>query len=125
MIVACASTVLSLIIGVPAAYVFARHDFRGKEDLFFFFLTTRMAPPVSVVVPMFLLFGFVGLIDTRISVILAHSTFNLSLDVSGDKVALILDLVDRIGYLRTYVEYVVSELREELDGLPWLIVGGE
>jgi len=81
LIVACGSTVLSLIIGVPAAYVFARHDFRGKEDLFFFFLTTRMAPPVSVVVPMFLLFGFVGLIDTRISVILAHSTFNLSLVV--------------------------------------------
>jgi multiple sugar transport system permease protein len=81
LIVAGVTTALSLAVGVPAAYVFARHDFAGKEDLFFFFLTTRMAPPISVVVPMFLVFGYVGLIDTRTSVILAHSTFNLSLVV--------------------------------------------
>ncbi|MFQ5984595.1 MAG: carbohydrate ABC transporter permease [Alphaproteobacteria bacterium] len=81
IIVAGSTTVLSMLVGVPAAYVFARHDFRGKEDLFFFFLTTRMAPPISVVVPMFVLFGFVGLIDTRTAVVLAHSTFNLSLVV--------------------------------------------
>ncbi len=80
-VVATASTAISLAVGVPAAYVFARHDFPGKEDLFFFFLTTRMAPPISVVVPMFLMFTYVGLIDTRLSVILAHSTFNLSLVV--------------------------------------------
>ena len=81
LIVSGVATALSLLVGVPAAYVFARHDFAGKEDLFFFFLTTRMAPPISVVVPMFLFFGFVGLIDTRTSLILAHSTFNLSLVV--------------------------------------------
>jgi len=81
LIVSGVATTLSLLVGVPAAYVFARHDFAGKEDLFFFFLTTRMAPPISVVVPMFLFFGFVGLIDTRTSLILAHSTFNLSLVV--------------------------------------------
>ena len=53
-----------LLIGVPAAYVFARSDFAGKEDLFFFFLTTRMAPPISIVVPMFLFFTSLGLTDT-------------------------------------------------------------
>jgi len=81
LVVAVMTTFLSLLIGVPAAYVFARHDFKGKEDLFFFFLTTRMAPPISIVVPMFILFTYVGLIDTRTSLILAHSTFNLSLVV--------------------------------------------
>jgi len=81
LIVASVTTALSLVIGVPAAYAFARYNFVGKEDLFFFFLTTRMAPPISVVVPMFLLFGYVGLIDTRTSLILAHTTFNLSLVV--------------------------------------------
>ena len=79
--VALTTTVLSLIIGVPAAYVFARHDFKGKEDLFFFFLTTRMAPPISIVVPLFMLFTYVGLTDTRTALVLAHSTFNLSLVV--------------------------------------------
>ncbi len=81
VLVAVATTALSLLAGVPAAYVFARRDFPGKEDLFFFFLTTRMAPPISVVVPMFLLFTTIGITDTPLAVILAHSTFNLSLVV--------------------------------------------
>lgn len=81
IVVATLTTLLSLGVGVPAAFVFSREDFAGKEDLFFFFLTTRMAPPVSVVVPMFVLFGFVGLVDSLTAVILAHSTFNLSLVV--------------------------------------------
>jgi len=80
-LVASMTTLLSLVVGVPAAYVFARHDFRGREDLFFFFLTTRMAPPISVVVPMFLLLTTLGLTDRPIAVILAHTTFNLSLVV--------------------------------------------
>lgn len=80
-IVACSTTLLSLLAGAPAAYVFARQQFPGKEDLFFFFLTTRMAPAISVVVPMFLLFGKLGLLDSLYAVILAHSSFNLSLVV--------------------------------------------
>jgi multiple sugar transport system permease protein len=79
--IALGSTLLSLAVGVPAAYVFARHEFRAKEDLFFFFLTTRMAPAISIVVPMFLLLSRLGLTDTHAAVILAHSTFNLSLVV--------------------------------------------
>ncbi len=79
--IATGSTILSLAIGVPAAYAFARLSFRAKEDLFFFFLTTRMAPAITIVVPMFLLFNKLGLADTRAAVILAHSTFNISLVV--------------------------------------------
>jgi multiple sugar transport system permease protein len=81
VVIALGSTLLSLVVGVPAAYVFARQQFRAKEDLFFFFLTTRMAPAISIVVPMFLLFNRLGLTDTHAAVILAHSTFNLSLVV--------------------------------------------
>lgn len=81
VVIAVGSTLLSLLLGVPAAYAFARLSFKGKEDLFFFFLTTRMAPAISIVVPMFLLFNALGLADTRSAVILAHSTFNLSLVV--------------------------------------------
>lgn len=80
-IVACSTTMLSLLVGAPAAYVFARHRFAGKEDLFFFFLTTRMAPPISIVVPMFLLFTEIGITDKLIAVIIAHTSFNLSLVV--------------------------------------------
>ena len=81
VLVASATTALSLLVGVPAAYVFARDDFPGKEDLFFFFLTTRMAPPIAVVVPMFLLFTAIGITDHPTAVIIAHTSFNLSLVV--------------------------------------------
>ena len=69
------------MIGAPAAYVFARSDFPGKEDLFFFFLTTRMAPPISIAVPLFLFFTTLGLTDTIYAVVIAHTSFNLSLVV--------------------------------------------
>jgi multiple sugar transport system permease protein len=81
VVIATVTTALSLLIGAPAAYIFARSEFPGKEDLFFFFLTTRMAPPISIAVPLFLLFTAIGITDTWLAVILAHSTFNLSLVV--------------------------------------------
>src|SRR5262245_7924943 len=64
LVIALSTTALSILIGAPAAYVFARSDFPGKEDLFFFFLTTRMAPPISIAVPLFLFFTTLGLTDT-------------------------------------------------------------
>ena len=56
LIISVSSTALCIAIGAPAAYVFVWGDFPGKEDLFFFFLTTRMAPPISIAVPLFLFF---------------------------------------------------------------------
>ncbi len=81
LIISISSTTLCILIGAPAAYVFARMDFPGKEDLFFFFLTTRMAPPISIAVPLFLFFTALGLIDTIYAVVIAHTSFNLSLVV--------------------------------------------
>jgi len=81
VLISVSSTVLCILIGAPAAYGFARSDFPGKEDLFFFFLTTRMAPPISIAVPLFLFFTSLGLIDTIYAVVIAHTSFNLSLVV--------------------------------------------
>lgn len=81
LVISLSSTALCVLIGAPAAYVFARMEFPGKEDLFFFFLTTRMAPPISIAVPLFLFFTSLGLIDTIYAVVIAHTSFNLSLVV--------------------------------------------
>ncbi|ESY13193.1 carbohydrate ABC transporter permease [Mesorhizobium sp. C386A] len=81
VLISVSSTILCIVIGAPAAYGFARSDFPGKEDLFFFFLTTRMAPPISIAVPLFLFFTSLGLIDTIYAVVIAHTSFNLSLVV--------------------------------------------
>lgn len=81
LLISVSATVLCILIGAPAAYVFARSNFPGKEDLFFFFLTTRMAPPISIAVPLFLFFTTLELIDTIYAVVIAHTSFNLSLVV--------------------------------------------
>jgi multiple sugar transport system permease protein len=76
LIVASASTALALLVGVPAAYAFARFRFRGKEQLAFFFLSARMTPAIAVVLPFFLISRDLGLLDTHLILILAYTTFN-------------------------------------------------
>ena len=52
-------------------------DFRGKQDLFFWIISTRMAPVVAVIVPLYAIFRSVGLIGTLPGLIIAYTTFNL------------------------------------------------
>ena len=69
--------VLSLCVGVPVAYAFARFPFTGRTFLFFTLLVMRMLPPIAVLVPMYALFSKLGLATTRFSVVLADTTFAL------------------------------------------------
>jgi len=73
--------VIALIVGTPAAYVFSRKRLRHKNLLLLLVLTTRMVPPVVFIVPYFLIYMRVGLIDTRIGLILIYVTFSLGLVV--------------------------------------------
>ncbi|HVZ45727.1 MAG TPA: carbohydrate ABC transporter permease [Ramlibacter sp.] len=81
MIVSTSAVLLSLAVGAPAAYAFARFPFRGRSALFFALLVMRMLPPIAVLVPMYLLFHKMGLATTRLSVVLAYTTFSLPLVV--------------------------------------------
>jgi multiple sugar transport system permease protein len=76
-IVALGSTVLSLLVGVPAAYALARLPIPLREFWASLILFTRMVPAVALVVPMFVLFGKLDLLGTYTALILAHTTFNL------------------------------------------------
>src|SRR6185312_11649948 len=77
LVVATGSAVVSLALGVLAAYAFARFRFRGS--LPFFILSLRMAPPIAIGLPFFLVFRQLGLIDTQAGLIVAYTTFNLPL----------------------------------------------
>jgi multiple sugar transport system permease protein len=77
-IVATASTVLVVLIGTPAAYAFARFEMWRRDDMFLFILATRMAPPVALVIPFYLIYAKVGLLNTYLGLVLAYLTFNLS-----------------------------------------------
>ena len=81
VIIGSISTVVTVILGTLAAYGFSRFKLRGKDDLLFFILSTRMLPPVVVVIPVFLMFRALRFTDTHIGLIILYTAFNVSFAV--------------------------------------------
>lgn len=81
LIIAGTSTVLSVGLGLFAAYAFSRFHIPGSGDLLFFILSTRMLPPAVVTIPIFLMYRSVGLYDTQLGLIMLYTVFNLSFSV--------------------------------------------
>ncbi len=75
-IVALGTTALTLMMGATTAYSMARFN-TGGNNLSFWFLSQRILPPVATILPIFLLYRVVGLVDTYIGLILLHCLFNL------------------------------------------------
>ena len=78
-ITSISSTVLSLIIGVPAAYALSRTGGRSARRIALWILATRMAPPIAFTIPFFLAYRYAGLLDTHLGLIVVYLTFNLAL----------------------------------------------
>lgn len=74
-----ASVILALILGVPAAYAFARFKFRLGEDIAFTLLSFKFAPPLLVLLPLSLYFTDMGLNDTYIGLIWVYQLIALPL----------------------------------------------
>jgi multiple sugar transport system permease protein len=72
------STFLAVALGTMAAYAFARFRIKGKGDLLFFILSTRMMPAMVVVIPIFLMYRSLNLLDTHLGLIILYTVFNLS-----------------------------------------------
>ncbi|MCO7274423.1 MULTISPECIES: carbohydrate ABC transporter permease [Cellulosimicrobium] len=77
VVVAGTSTILATVLGVPAAWAYSRFTLRAKKDQMFFILSTRFMPPVVVVIPIFLMYRTLGLIDTQLGLILIYTAFNV------------------------------------------------
>ena len=66
----CVGAVLvSLVIGVPAAYAAGRWQYRGSSDVMFTILSFRFAPELMVIVPLFVIYNQIGLFDTTVGMI--------------------------------------------------------
>ncbi len=76
-IIAVASVGTSLLIGTPAAYVLARHKFRGKGLLEFLVLSLRTISPFAVIIPFYVIYGRTGLWDTYLGMMLVYWVINL------------------------------------------------
>ena len=72
-------TLLAVVLGTMAGYANSRFDYAGKKDFMFFVLSTRMLPPVAVIVPLYILYARVGLADTRLGMILLYTMMGLGL----------------------------------------------
>jgi len=71
------TTVVAVILGTLAAYAFSRFRIKGEGDLLFFILSTRMLPPVVVLIPIFLMFTELGLRNTFHGITLLYITAGL------------------------------------------------
>lgn len=81
VVIGLGSTALSLLLGVPAAYAFSRWRFRGSRIALLWILAVRMVPGLAYVIPVFVIYQRLGLLDTRIGLVLIYTVFNLALVV--------------------------------------------
>jgi ABC-type glycerol-3-phosphate transport system permease component len=116
LIISTCNAVLVTTLGFFACYALSRFDLGGKESIFFWTITNRMAPPAVFLLPLFLLMtqvyriGDFTLLDTRIGMILVYCTFNLPF---------------AIWTLRPTVDGIPKELDEAafVDGAsPWKVI---
>lgn len=79
--VAAGSTVLVLLVALPAAYYSARHNFRGRTFFLILVLITQMFQPTAMLVGIYREFSQLGLVDSIWSLILVNGGFNLAFAV--------------------------------------------
>lgn len=77
IIAGLASALISIVLGVPAAYGFAKFNFKGKKLLFYFLLSTMMIPPTVIAIPLYLQLSMFDLVDTYWGLILPAAMWPL------------------------------------------------
>jgi arabinogalactan oligomer / maltooligosaccharide transport system permease protein len=75
------TTIVGLALAAPAAYAVSRWQFIGKQGLLLFFLITQMFPAVLLIVPLYILFAQLGLLDNILGLVVAYATTALPFSV--------------------------------------------
>src|SRR5688572_25037014 len=77
LIVSFGAVLISLIVGVPAAYAFARYQFKGGDSLLFTLLSFRFAPELTVIIPLYVIYQKLGLFDSYVGMIWVYQLIAL------------------------------------------------
>ncbi len=77
VILAVGSTILGLIVGIPAAWAMAFSPTKRTKDILMWMLSTKMMPAAAVLVPIYLLFIWMGLLDTHLGITVVLMLINL------------------------------------------------
>jgi len=115
LVVGAGATILSLLLGVPAAFGFARYRYRLSGALLAAALVTRMFPPVALALPFFLQFRELGLINTTVGLTIAYIPIVLPLVIwmlegffrEFPEELLEAARMDGLGTLRTLIRIVI------------------
>ncbi len=81
VVIAVGSTILALIVAIPAAWAMAFSPTKRTKDVLMWMLSTKMMPAVAVLVPIYLIFLRTGLMDTRIGLTVMLMLINLPIVV--------------------------------------------
>jgi sorbitol/mannitol transport system permease protein len=81
VVIAFGSTLIALLVAVPAAWAMAFAPTRRTKDVLMWMLSTKMMPPVGVLVPLYLIFRDTGLLDTRLGLVIVMTLINLPIIV--------------------------------------------
>ncbi len=81
VVISIGSTVLGLVVAIPAAWAMAFVPGRRTKDLLMWMLSTKMMPAVAVMIPLYLVFQRIGLFDTKLGLVLALMLMNLPIIV--------------------------------------------
>lgn len=73
--------IVSLVLSIPAAYVFSRVRFMADKHFFFWLLTNRMAPPVVLAIPYLMIWRGLGIWDTVPGIVLAYMVFDIPVTI--------------------------------------------
>lgn len=77
VIISVGSTFLGLLVAVPAAWAMAFVPAKRTKDLLMWMLSTKMLPPVGVLIPIYLIFRDFGILDSRIGLVFVLMMINL------------------------------------------------
>ena len=115
LVVSFSTTIICLIVGLTAGYSVITFNFKGKRALQLMIMLLRIAPSISMVIPLFMIFSKLGLVNTRFSVIMTLVSFLLSFtvwlvlgylrDVPKDLIS--AALIDGCGHLGILIRIVI------------------
>lgn len=111
VVVSGGAVLLSLLVGIPAAFALSRNRIPRGDDVAFTFLSLRFAPELAVIIPLYAIFQQVRLYDSYVGLILAHQLITIPLV---------------IWIIRTFLADVPIEIEEAamIDGCgPWRVLG--
>lgn len=97
LIICSISVFIAVLLGLITAYGLNRFKFKGRDDISFWIISIRMAPPVVAIIPLFLIIKQLSLYDTYIALIIVYLMFNIPFAV---------------WMLRGYIKQIPVELDE-------------